>query len=55
LEVGISFGTQSLKDDWAWRIPSLLQMVPSLVQIVFILYPFLHALFGTRMLTTITA
>jgi MFS family permease len=33
----ISFATQGLKDDWAWRIPSILQAGPSLVQIVFIL------------------
>ncbi|KAL5113352.1 hypothetical protein ACEQ8H_008780 [Pleosporales sp. CAS-2024a] len=33
---GISFGTQALKDDWAWRIPSLLQMAPSLLQIIMI-------------------
>jgi MFS family permease len=33
----ISFGTQGLKDDWAWRIPSILQAGPSLVQIIFIL------------------
>jgi hypothetical protein len=37
---GISFGTQSLSDDWAWRIPSILQMAPSLLQIIFILYVF---------------
>ncbi|KAH7397441.1 hexose transporter-like protein [Pyrenochaeta sp. MPI-SDFR-AT-0127] len=36
IAAGISFGTQSIKDDWAWRIPSLLQAGPSLVQIVFI-------------------
>ncbi|KAF2194081.1 hexose transporter-like protein [Zopfia rhizophila CBS 207.26] len=33
---GISFGTQAIKNDWAWRIPSLLQAVPSLLQITFI-------------------
>ncbi|KAJ4377730.1 hypothetical protein N0V83_000560 [Neocucurbitaria cava] len=33
---GISFGTQGIKDDWAWRIPSLLQAGPSLMQIFFI-------------------
>ncbi|KAH8722987.1 hexose transporter-like protein [Phaeosphaeriaceae sp. PMI808] len=33
---GISFGTQSMKDDWSWRIPSFLQCFPSLIQIVFI-------------------
>jgi hypothetical protein len=35
---GVSYGTQSLRDDWAWRIPSILQAGPSLVQIIFILY-----------------
>ena len=39
IAAGVSYGTQSLKDDWAWRIPSLLQAGPSLLQIVFILYP----------------
>lgn len=36
IAAGISFGTSSIKDDWAWRIPSLIQAGPSLVQIVFI-------------------
>ncbi|KAI4656877.1 uncharacterized protein J4E78_006768 [Alternaria triticimaculans] len=36
IAAGVSYGTQSLKDDWAWRIPSLLQAGPSLLQIVFI-------------------
>jgi MFS family permease len=34
---GISFGTQRLNNDYSWRIPSLLQVGPSLVQIIFIL------------------
>lgn len=34
---GISFGTQSVHNDWAWRIPSLLQCGPSMLQIIFIL------------------
>lgn len=34
---GVSYGTQSLGDDWSWRIPSILQCLPSFVQIVFIL------------------
>ncbi|KAF2744761.1 hexose transporter-like protein [Sporormia fimetaria CBS 119925] len=33
---GITFGTQSIKNDWAWRTPSLLQAGPSMFQIVFI-------------------
>lgn len=35
---GISFGTQSIRNDWAWRIPSLLQAGPSMLQVCFILY-----------------
>lgn len=35
---GITFGTNSIPTDWAWRIPSLLQMVPSLMQIAFIFF-----------------
>jgi MFS family permease len=33
---GIVFGTNSLTSDWAWRIPSFLQLAPSLLQIVFV-------------------
>ena len=33
---GITFGTNSIPSNWGWRIPSLLQMVPSILQIVFI-------------------
>ncbi|KAF2494800.1 general substrate transporter [Lophium mytilinum] len=35
---GISFGTQDIKSDWAWRIPSLLQAVPSALQIAFVFF-----------------
>lgn len=38
IAAGISYGTQSLSDNWAWRIPSILQAGPSLIQIIFILY-----------------
>lgn len=34
----ICFGTNDIKTDWAWRIPSLLQICPSMLQIVFVLY-----------------
>jgi hypothetical protein len=34
---GISFATQSIKNEWAWRTPSLLQAGPSAFQIMFIL------------------
>ncbi|KAF2205353.1 putative MFS sugar transporter [Delitschia confertaspora ATCC 74209] len=36
IAAGITFGTQDLKNDWSWRIPSLLQAVPSLFQIAFV-------------------
>ncbi|KAL1610770.1 hypothetical protein SLS60_002440 [Paraconiothyrium brasiliense] len=35
---GVSFGTQHLHSDWAWRIPSLLQAGPSMLQIIFIFF-----------------
>ncbi|TPX09631.1 uncharacterized protein E0L32_009104 [Thyridium curvatum] len=35
---GITFGTQRLHDNWSWRIPSLLQMAPSLLQISFVFF-----------------
>jgi MFS family permease len=33
-----TFGTQKLTSDWSWRIPSLLQLVPSLLQIGFVFF-----------------
>lgn len=33
----ICFGTNNLPSDWAWRIPSLLQLCPSLLQMSFVL------------------
>lgn len=30
---GIALGTVEIIGDWAWRLPSLLQMVPSVVQV----------------------
>jgi MFS family permease len=33
----ISLATTEIKSDWSWRIPSLLQMCPSLLQVVFVL------------------
>ncbi|KAK3950736.1 hypothetical protein QBC32DRAFT_315607 [Pseudoneurospora amorphoporcata] len=35
---GCTFGTQTIKNDWSWRIPSLLQMAPSLLQVAFIFF-----------------
>lgn len=35
---GITLGTFSMKSNWGWRIPSLLQIFPSLSQIIFIYF-----------------
>lgn len=35
---GITFGTNNIPNNWGWRIPSLLQMVPSVLQISFIFF-----------------
>ncbi|KAK4227492.1 general substrate transporter [Podospora fimiseda] len=32
----ISFGTDFVKNDWSWRVPALIQALPSLIQLVFI-------------------
>ncbi|KAF2788959.1 MFS general substrate transporter [Melanomma pulvis-pyrius CBS 109.77] len=34
--VGITFGTNNIHNNWGWRIPSFLQMAPSVLQIIFI-------------------
>jgi sugar porter (SP) family MFS transporter len=34
----ICFGTNNIQSDWAWRIPSLLQICPSLLQIIFVFF-----------------
>ena len=33
----VTYGTQLIPSDWSWRVPSLLQMVPSLLQMSLIL------------------
>lgn len=33
----ICFGTNNIPNDWSWRIPSLLQICPSVLQIAFVL------------------
>lgn len=38
IAAAICFGTNSIGSDWAWRIPSLLQICPSLLQIVFVFF-----------------
>ena len=35
---GITFGTQTIDSDWSWRIPSLLQMAPSVMQVSFVFF-----------------
>jgi sugar porter (SP) family MFS transporter len=37
LAAGICFGTNNIKSNWAWRIPSALQVAPSLLQISLVL------------------
>jgi MFS family permease len=34
----VCFGTNSITNDWAWRIPSALQVAPSILQISFVLF-----------------
>ncbi|KAK4554311.1 hypothetical protein LTR86_008519 [Recurvomyces mirabilis] len=36
IAAGVTLGTYSRPDDWAWRIPSLLQLLPSVLQLTFI-------------------
>ncbi|KAI1363148.1 guanine deaminase [Xylaria arbuscula] len=38
LAAGITFGTNNIMSNYAWRIPSWLQMVPSLIQLTFIFF-----------------
>lgn len=33
----IALGTTEIASDWGWRVPSLLQICPSLLQITFVL------------------
>lgn len=37
LASAIAIGTTKMKSDWSWRLPSLLQICPSLLQIVTVL------------------
>ena len=37
LASAIAVGTNTIESDWAWRLPSLLQICPSMVQIIFVL------------------
>lgn len=36
IAAGITLGTFNMKSNWGWRIPSLLQVFPSILQITFI-------------------
>lgn len=36
IAAGITLGTFSMESNWAWRLPSLFQMIPSVLQLLFI-------------------
>lgn len=36
IAAGTTLGTFSIPNDWAWRIPSIVQIAPSLLQLIFI-------------------
>lgn len=36
IAAGITLGTYNMKSQWAWRIPSLFQISPSCLQLIFI-------------------
>jgi predicted MFS family arabinose efflux permease len=36
LAAGVTLGTFQMSSTWAWRLPSLVQILPSLLQITFI-------------------
>ncbi|KAG9126654.1 hypothetical protein FRC07_002594 [Ceratobasidium sp. 392] len=38
LAAGVTFGTFNFRSNWSWRIPSLLQALPSFIQISFIYF-----------------
>ncbi|KAG8685285.1 hypothetical protein FRC09_014850, partial [Ceratobasidium sp. 395] len=38
IAAGVTLGTFNMKSNWSWRIPSLLQAVPSLFQISFVYF-----------------
>jgi MFS family permease len=38
LAAGITFGTQEINSNWGWRIPSLLQAAPSMMQVALIFF-----------------
>lgn len=38
IAAAVGLGTVTITTDWAWRIPSLLQIAPALIQITFVLY-----------------
>ncbi|RPA91800.1 hypothetical protein L873DRAFT_1838616 [Choiromyces venosus 120613-1] len=39
IAAGVTLGTFQIQSDWAWRIPSVLQIVPSAFQLIFICDP----------------
>lgn len=38
IAAAVTFGTVTIKSEWSWRIPSLLQMAPSLLQVTLVFF-----------------
>lgn len=38
IAAAVGLGTVTISNDWAWRIPSLLQIAPAMVQILTVMY-----------------
>ncbi|CDK25428.1 unnamed protein product [Kuraishia capsulata CBS 1993] len=35
---GVTYGTQHIQSTWAWRVPSILQIVPSLISVIMLIF-----------------
>lgn len=44
MAAGVTLGTYAWPNDWAWRLPSLFQILPSMLQLIFIWYALTHSL-----------
>lgn len=54
LAASIAIGTGNIKSNWAWRLPSLLQICPSLLQVATVLYVFLNFLTSSPICAMLT-